>query len=863
MDDDFGIIPRGAPQPRPRAANANSSSSPARGAAGSPAGAAAQSEGLEDLVPKKKKYVHKDQYALPVIEGPISSRGAPSDPRLATEAELRSFIEDMRPEDFDMDSEFFQNLPVEAKYEIIGDLRIKSRQRNSKRVEAMKNAPTPLDFSRAQIMGLAHRNELTQKLLTMTDSLSRVMPMSGPVRIAGERNKEYVLIKNDTSKGTGYILGVRGGGETASTPVKIEGSTTEDSDLDKTSTDEEFEQVQIPSNGITRVKSPSPEILERRREMAKEAIRQRYSPVKPRRGDSPVDDLPELPPQRPLFVDENVPSTSVPTNDGAEQVLPFVIPEDIAIWDQISTAVAQADSHGGRLSKDEEEDLQRAIEASKRDVMPQKGLNGNGQSQASTEDSGDESDVSFDEVETSNVQADKAASPVKQAPPQKKSAPVEVEDSDDDSVEYVRVDEPIQAQMNAQPQPARVIQSVPQAASAKMPSSQSSDHKTAPIPSQNQASDNAVKPASAQESEQHTLQNRKPPGLTLDIPPAAYRPPSPEEKQVRTPRPDLTEEQTRRDISPQLVAEHDGIVERDYAPQPSQSPDSPATKEQTTRAKQTNVTEGAKGQSKSEDVIVPVATLNVPPRPSLMARTLSNQSQAKADGEGESEPARGKQVAQSQQHDKPLSLTISKADEQALTGGSLSILDEVKGAMPNEEKGVDKGDLQEGIEDGDVASLAHAKKAEQVPEEGKRAQNGKEKEDGRDSSPEVVYEWSPSPEPAPRPKPSDPSLLAPDDPNYIPPDIDFPEPGHELSDLDEDDREHLQSLTSEQVEYAKFLAELKSRNLEDMEQEVETELSGLKEQDKRDKKMADDITVQMAKDIQVGTTSLPLAEISK
>ena len=152
----------------------------------------------------------------------------------------------MRPEDFDMDSDFFANLPIDVKYEIIGDLRIKSRQANYRRVEAMKNAPTALDFSKAQILGLSHRNVLTQKLLTVTDSLSRVQPLL-PTRIAGERNREYVLIKNDAKEGAGYILGIRDDGQRSSSPVKIDGTTTEESDQEgKSTTDEEFEQVAIP-----------------------------------------------------------------------------------------------------------------------------------------------------------------------------------------------------------------------------------------------------------------------------------------------------------------------------------------------------------------------------------------------------------------------------------------------------------------------------------------------------------------------------------------------------------------------------------------------------------------------------------------
>jgi DNA excision repair protein ERCC-5 len=47
---------------------------------------------------------------------------------LATEDELRAFFEEMRPEDFDVTAPTFRELPTEVQYEIVGDLRLKSRQ---------------------------------------------------------------------------------------------------------------------------------------------------------------------------------------------------------------------------------------------------------------------------------------------------------------------------------------------------------------------------------------------------------------------------------------------------------------------------------------------------------------------------------------------------------------------------------------------------------------------------------------------------------------------------------------------------------------------------------------------------------------
>jgi DNA excision repair protein ERCC-5 len=193
----------------------------------------------------QRKYVPKDQYALPLIEGTLESRAKSSDPRIATEEELRDFIEEMRPEDFDIDSEFFGSLPIEVKYEIIGDLRIKSRQVNHRRTDAMRHAPTPLDFSKAQIQNLMQRNTLTQKLFTVTDALGQSEEVA-PVRVAGVRNREYILVKQDAEQGGGWVLGVKNPQLNNRNPIIIDSSEDEESD-EGTNDSDEFEEVGIPS----------------------------------------------------------------------------------------------------------------------------------------------------------------------------------------------------------------------------------------------------------------------------------------------------------------------------------------------------------------------------------------------------------------------------------------------------------------------------------------------------------------------------------------------------------------------------------------------------------------------------------------
>jgi DNA excision repair protein ERCC-5 len=183
---------------------------------------------------KKNRFHDHDPYRLPEVDleeaVAKATESAAPDPRLATEDELRTFIEDMRPEDFDVTSPAFRELPTEVQYEIVGDLRLKSRQTSYKRLQTMlKNAPTPIDFSRQQIQNLKQRNALTQQLLTTTDSIGKAH-ISIPVRIASERNKEYVLVKNE-GEGGGWILGIRDDG-TRAKPIEIDQDPSPDFDDD-------------------------------------------------------------------------------------------------------------------------------------------------------------------------------------------------------------------------------------------------------------------------------------------------------------------------------------------------------------------------------------------------------------------------------------------------------------------------------------------------------------------------------------------------------------------------------------------------------------------------------------------------------
>jgi len=195
----------------------------------------------------KNRFYDHDPYRLPEVnmeeQVAKATRTHAPDPRLATEEELRTFIEEMRPEDFDVTSPAFRDLPTEVQYEIVGDLRLKSRQTSYKRLQGMlRKAATPLDFSREQIKNLQQRNALTQQLLTTTDSIGKAH-ITIPVRIASERNREYLLIKNEGADG-GWVLGIRDEG-TRTKPIEIDQDTrvpVNDGDNDS---DMEMEEVSM------------------------------------------------------------------------------------------------------------------------------------------------------------------------------------------------------------------------------------------------------------------------------------------------------------------------------------------------------------------------------------------------------------------------------------------------------------------------------------------------------------------------------------------------------------------------------------------------------------------------------------------
>ncbi|KAI8980218.1 hypothetical protein BD414DRAFT_114366 [Trametes punicea] len=314
-----------------------------------PAAKKSSSEGAEPTPPsskKKSRWHDHDPYKLPEVNmdeivAKATASAAP-DPRLATEDELRAFIEEMRPEDFDVTSPAFRELPTEVQYEIIGDLRLKSRQTSYKRLQSMlRNARTPLDFSKEQIKNLKQRNALTQQLLITTDSIGKAH-ITIPVRIASERNKEYVLIKNEGDVG-GWVLGIRDEG-TASKPIEVDPAPVaakDDSDAD------EMEDVPISAPAATELYDQ--DLREFRRGQALAALAERYTPKKLAPLTTKVTKKRNA---RPLFEPEEdeLPQFGDATDEVDDPELSLAIQESIELEEEASLQRALEESRVTALS---------------------------------------------------------------------------------------------------------------------------------------------------------------------------------------------------------------------------------------------------------------------------------------------------------------------------------------------------------------------------------------------------------------------------------------------------------------------------------------------------------------------------------
>jgi DNA excision repair protein ERCC-5 len=206
-----------------------------------------------------RKFHKKDAYHLPDIPN-LSQMGQPNDPRIMSAAELEEYArqfnngEDINLYDFskiDFDGEFFRSLPMGDQYNILNAARLRSRLRLGLSKEQLEHMfPNRMDFSKFQIERVMERNELTQRLMNLSKMSGDLVGVGA--RIAAEHGREYVLVKNDGVEG-GWALGVvsteKGVGE-RNKPIDVD-ALHEQVQEQESETEDEFEDV--PVEGLNRL----------------------------------------------------------------------------------------------------------------------------------------------------------------------------------------------------------------------------------------------------------------------------------------------------------------------------------------------------------------------------------------------------------------------------------------------------------------------------------------------------------------------------------------------------------------------------------------------------------------------------------
>ena len=213
---------------------------------------------------KKKPFRKADPYHLPDLDVNLENMGAPNDPRIMSQEDLEEYArqfrggEEVNLYDFskiDFDSAFFNSLPAADRYNILNAARLRSRMRMGLAKEQLDAMfPNRMDFSRFQIERVAERNNLTQRLMNLNGMNEGIGGTFDPTRVAGEKGREYVLVKNDGVEG-GWVLGVVGhAGEREgerNKPIVVDVTEKVEDDEDIDGDEEDFEDV--PVEGLNRL----------------------------------------------------------------------------------------------------------------------------------------------------------------------------------------------------------------------------------------------------------------------------------------------------------------------------------------------------------------------------------------------------------------------------------------------------------------------------------------------------------------------------------------------------------------------------------------------------------------------------------
>jgi DNA excision repair protein ERCC-5 len=736
-----------------------------------------------------------DPYKLPEASMPTVSTEDKPDARLATEAELKQFIDEVHPEDIDIESPEFRALPTEVQYEIVGDMRARSRITSTKRLaDMLRAAPSAIDFSMAQIKNLSQRNALTQQLYTVTDSVGSAH-LKIPVRIAAERNREYVLVKRDEAQGGGWALGIREGSKQKPIEVEDDKPAREEvySDTDSDYSDGDIQEVAAPPQPSRQ--TTDPDLREHRRREVLEAIAARYAPKKAPRASLDIEPKSfgkaRLPGAMPLFE-----STE---EDEEPEVVPSANDEALAL------ALQQEE-----LGSDEEEadlDLARALAISRKEADV-RAMSVESIHSATSEDS-------FEEV---------SLAPSAVPTPQNLSAqptPIEIdvadEDEDEDMEEVTAplapltipptgLDEPIipaQATNNQSSQLSQVTQNdqVAPPAAAPKPIDVDQPHHVVSSPSDLQEVDQKLEAAFANS---RSIQTQKPTNIR----------PAPSEKPI--------------------IVEDDEDDFMEIVPSPAKPVVGPSS---STKGEQQSVAGPSRLRQDTSEGIpknMRAGGSVPPPRPILPERTSKDIELALA------RPPLPRSLSRLSQRPSPALSRASSARSISRTPApepedpdnlSNSLLG-IRATRP-----VDRHSYMEMAEESVPSSHQGS------VYDGENNDSNDEDEDKEEDEDDQI-EWSKSPSPGPV---SRPPLQPAQSGETIP---------SEVEDNDEDMAPA--EMVAEQDDYARFMASIRNRDLNEVRGEIDDEIRVLNNQNKVAMRDSDEITQAMVAQIQVCYTQLAM-----
>jgi DNA excision repair protein ERCC-5 len=330
---------------------------------------------------QNRKFRKKDQYHLPDLGASMQEMGGANDPRVMSLEDLEEYArqfdrgEDINVYDFskiDFDGIFFQSLPPADRYNILNAARLRSRLRMGYSKEQLDSMfPDRMAFSKFQIERVRERNDLTTRLMNLNGMNDD--SMFGTNRVAGEKGREYVLVKNDGVEG-GWALGVvtsKDEGK-AHNPIDVDLPQHAAKIAEEWEDEDDFEDV--PIEGLNRLPKakpgPSLDEQEGREFIAKELSRRRQNlyhtkrkkPVQtgPRRA-APVNQDPDS-----LFLAEDEEEEqweNVPAN-GEDDL--FEEPGDNAEEEQLQRAIAMSLEQNGH-----EEAMETSEEGPTREVYRQ------------------------------------------------------------------------------------------------------------------------------------------------------------------------------------------------------------------------------------------------------------------------------------------------------------------------------------------------------------------------------------------------------------------------------------------------------------------------------------------------------------